>query len=1650
MSKTLTSLLCAWCCVGLLHAQSLWTEVSGRGPAISGPRYIIPQTYRTLQLDVAGMENLLETMQEQTQENGGLVVTLPMPDGSDKRFRINETPVMAPALQAKYPEIRCYTGRGVDDPTASLKCDLTPWGFHAMIISRQQGTIFIDPYAQGNRDFYISYFKKELLSKSKRAQFSCGAEPHASDDTAVLTGDDTPVAEFQGDCQLRRYRLALACTREYAAFHGDTKPLVMAAMNTSMNRVNGVYENDLAVTMELVANNDTLIFLSTGTDPYSNNNGGAMLNQNVNTCNSRIGSANFDIGHVFSTGGGGIAGLGVVCTSIKAEGVTGSDTPIGDGFDVDYVAHEMGHQFGANHTQNNDCNNESGSSMEPGSASTIMGYAGICDPNVQNHSDDYFHAISLQEIGLYITNGDGNTCPVKTVTGNSKPTVNGGANYTIPKSTPFALTAIGNDVDQNDLTYCWEQMDAQFATMPPNANSTGGPLFRSFDPVSDPVRYFPALPEILLNNNPTWERLPGVARSLNFRVTARDNNPAGGCTGEDNVLITVAGTAGPFLVTEPNSNVLWYVGENKTVTWNVANTTAGPVNCSQVRILLSTDGGYNYPVVLADGVPNNGSASITVPNNTSNTCRIKVEGVGNIFFDLSNQNFRIQQPPYPSFSLVNSLDALTVCAGDTATFTVQTIAIAGFETAVDLFASGNPIGSTVTINPDPVGATGTATVQITHITALMSGNYSLIIGGTADTIDRSDTLTLTILSGIPSVGDPISPADGATGLGTTQVLVWEEVNFAASYTVQVSDRPDFESSFFTQVVTSNSVTVPNLQPGWVYYWRVRASNDCGNAAYSETFAFQTQNLTCNQTFASTDVPAIIDEASVNTALSVLEVPAVAVIGAAQVSIQASHSYVGDLHAVLSTPWGQDIWLFDRPGVPTTQYGCSGNNLNLIFNDAALLDAAALENQCNTSTPALSGTFQPIQPLSVLNGQGATGEWRLSVTDNVEDDGGTITGWSLRFCFLEQIPDGAFIHNNTLTVPEGGAASITTAHLEAVASGDRAQVLYTLLQTPAHGSLKVDGVELSVGDVFSQAIIDANLLIYNHNGDDNLTDNFYFDVYDQNNLSWLHDNVFSILILQNNLSATGSVVQPVSCNNGSDASVNVAASGLDGVYTYSLNGLAQTSNVFSGLSAGTYTITITGQLGLTTTAQVTVANPTAISINTTVTDDDIAVTATGGTGVYTYSLDGQGFQPGNVFQNVPNGIYSLTVRDGNNCTVTTLVIVAVNSLLAFAEATHAVSCFGGNDGTITVTAGGSQPPFEYSLNGTDFQSSNVFNGLQAGAYTVTVRDAGSLVTTTNSVVLNTPSQLAVTATVDVNDITVVPAGGTPPYTLTINGIASDSFHFTDLTAGIYTFVVTDANGCSVSTEAEAFGNTLAILFQASAPVSCSGDSDGLIALCIDGGIPPLTATIYPAAGNYTGNIGGCGFLISFTDLPAGTYSVLITDAEGFTLDTSATVISPDPLLVSAANAGDTIIVSAAGGTFSYEYSVDGFFWQVDPEFPDLPNGIYTVYARDIKGCVDSTELLLDVIETIDPASAWGVQVSPNPGTGLFQLTMSEAPSVLHGDISDMTGKILRRLEFDPGSGNFRTQIDLQDLPQGVYVLRLTDGVRTGALRLRIVR
>lgn len=654
MKKTLFLIITLFA-IGNLSAQnSVWNRINeSQVFSQKVDRASTPKAFLLYSLDLDALKSKLHTAPSRMSgQQSNVIIAFPNPQGVMQNFRIYEASVMDPALAARYPGLDSYVGLGIDDKSATIRFSVTLFGLHTMTFSGVDGTSYIDPYTKDLKN-YIVFNRADLESPVRHA---CGF----TDDNRVDENDqfeNDPLLHRANNSLFKSYRLALACTIEYAAYHvsaaglgGGTlaqkKAAVLAAMVVTMTRVNGVYEKDVAVTMVLVPNNDLLINITS--DTYDNNNtNNILLDQNQTQVDLLIGAANYDIGHVASTGGGGVAQLGCVCTAgSKARGVTGLPAPVGDEYDIDFVAHEMGHQFGGNHTFNSDQGNCGGgnrttsSAYEPGSGTTIMAYAGICSPDdVQLHSDAYFHARSLIQIQNLI-NGTAN-CATTTPNGNTPPVVSAGSNYTIPFGTAFVLTGTATDVDTPAaLTYCWEQYNFQISEQPPLAINTAGPNFRSLNPSLSPKRYFPAFSSVLANNlTPTWEVIPNVPRAMVFSLVVRDGQtPLGGQTERATMNLTIA-NVGPFKVTSQSSVVAWAQNSSQNVTWDVAGTDANGINTALVNIKMSIDGGVTFPYLLAENTPNDGNEAVIAPNAVSQNCRIMIESVGNIFYAVNTTPF---------------------------------------------------------------------------------------------------------------------------------------------------------------------------------------------------------------------------------------------------------------------------------------------------------------------------------------------------------------------------------------------------------------------------------------------------------------------------------------------------------------------------------------------------------------------------------------------------------------------------------------------------------------------------------------------------------------------------------------------------------------------------------------------------------------------------------------------------------------------------------------------------------------------------------------------------------------------------------------------------------------------------------------------------
>lgn len=654
-------------------ATDLWQPLAAFpvDAAARSVSYLNLTDYTAFSMNEPAVRRTLDDAAPETFSNDSArtsTITLLDPEGKPERFAIYESQIMAPELAAQFPSIKTYVGQGIDDPTAVAQLDLTPEGFHAQVLS-EHGRWYIDPYFHLNDDFYASYYTSAARPSESTLASLRGAVndidddtdlPHRHSDAEWVTPSEHSNTAARSGSVLRTYRTAIAATGEYTAFHGGTVELGQAAIVTAMNRVSGLFETEFSIRMQLIGNNSTLVYTNAATDPYTNDGGNVQDGENQANVDAVIGDANYDIGHVFGTGGGGSASLsGVGVSGDKAWAHTGQPSPTGDSFWVDYVCHEMGHQFGAEHTFNNPDpdNRVRTAAYEPGSGSTIMSYAGLFQPqnNLQATNDAYFHSYSFDQIINHVDNVIPNV-GTRTNTGNTVPTINAGSDYTIPANTPFKLTAVGSDAGGGSLVYNWEERDLGPAQVLGAAQNTTSPIFRSWTPTSDPSRTFPRLEDILDGTLVKGEKIPSLTRTMNFRAIARDNFVGGGGVNTDDMVLNVVDTGAAFVITSQTSNVTWTSGTTENVTWNVAGTTANGINTANVRILLSTDGGLTYSTVLSSSTANDGTEAVLVPYLSTTQARIRVEAVGNVFFDISDVNFTVtgtNTPPSIGIAVAN-------------------------------------------------------------------------------------------------------------------------------------------------------------------------------------------------------------------------------------------------------------------------------------------------------------------------------------------------------------------------------------------------------------------------------------------------------------------------------------------------------------------------------------------------------------------------------------------------------------------------------------------------------------------------------------------------------------------------------------------------------------------------------------------------------------------------------------------------------------------------------------------------------------------------------------------------------------------------------------------------------------------------------------
>ena len=960
--------------------QNYWSRISTtKKSANSSLQNLKEGKYTVLSLDENSFKEELAGVKLRNSNKTGeeKVVWFPDEKGSLIAFTVYEAPVLAPELSALYPQIKSYIGFGVKEQVR-VRFSVSENEVKHMMTFAGGRVVFMEKYAKNSNE-YISYTRG---ARTSVAEMNCTTKvPKPSKKTSYKALRDV------NDRTLRTFELAVSTTGEYTVFHGGTVAGALAAINATVTRINEVYEIDLGMSFLVISETSSVIFTDPDTDPYESSGLNTAV-QNVLT--TQIGEANYDVGHLFhlADNNGNAGCIGCVCDDgLKGSAFSATNSPTGDIFDIDYVSHELGHQFGANHTWSFDSEG-TGVNMEPGSGTTIMGYAGITGPDdVQPNSDPYFHYASIDQITDYIFT---TSCADETPLANNPPVANAGNDYIIPTGTAFLLEGSATDPDGDNLTYTWEQADdgivGSFDFGPDNAR---GANFRSLPPSTNPNRYFPRLSRILSGNltqsnpsiNEAWETVSNVGRDLNFALTVRDNATGGGQTSSDLVKITVENEAGPFSVTSQSGAVNWTSGTVETITWDVARTNIAPINATEIDILFSINGGNTFPFVIAQNISNDGSHEFVVPGgiDTSNG-RFMIRPSNNVFLAVNSGTINVTGSDFVmNFPYVND----NVCQPDNLTVPFEYNTYNGFNQVTTFTTSGLPAGLNISFNPASATADATAVQMLISGTAAVTpGLYTFTVTGTGGGLTKNIDFDLIIAGDTLEEITLQSPADGATGVFFTDPFQWQEDLFAESYDIEIATDAGFSTIVESATVTGNTYTASSLMPSTTYFWRVKSRNECGESNFGAPFSFSTANINC-KTFPSGDTPVLIPGEGTPTVIAEISITDDLPITDVNVFLDISHTFISDLRIRLRSPLGTEVVLF--------ALDCFEND-----NIVATFDDDGVAQQCMTN-PAISGTVRPEQVLSAFNDESTEGVWQLIVEDTFDFDGGSINVFELEIC-----------------------------------------------------------------------------------------------------------------------------------------------------------------------------------------------------------------------------------------------------------------------------------------------------------------------------------------------------------------------------------------------------------------------------------------------------------------------------------------------------------------------------------------------------------------------------------------------------------------------------------------------------------------------------
>ena len=1092
-----------------LTAQSVWQKIdkSEIENFRRGERIVTPTAYQAFTLNMAELKKDLKKVSDRdfskTRRNKDLV-QVPFPDGKMVTFDVWNAPVMAPKISSRYPNIKSYKAIS-EDGKHVMRFLVSNAGFNG-VISSNEGTIYVDPIFPDNPEVYQSYYIKDQETPDLYWS-SCGTESSSPE----LQATPADISRSLGAVPLRTYRMAIACTGEYGVIVGGTKEKVLEQFNLAAMRISQIYELNGSINFMLIDEIDQLIHLDPNTDPYINADlGRELLGQNTAAINSIISSNSYDIGHVFTRsctdGIAGVASLESVCTDRKAVGVSCVGYSNITSFASGTIAHEVGHQFGVNHSWNS-CpgaqeNVSSGWAYEPGSGTTIISYSGACNESNTGFEFDHFSVGSLTEMILYSRESIA-TCGIISSELNNEPVIDMPYEdgFYIPKSTPFVLDASATDPDGDSLVYAWDQynLGPLSALGFPLGNA---PSFIPIPPEEESARYFPRLQFVRGNVDRSIEVLPQYERDLKFKFVVRDLNPLGTAAVWDEVEFHVDGNSGPFFVTKPNYNPdQATVGQELEVKWDVSNTDQAPINCALVNILLSTDDGRTFDYVLARNTANDGQEIVRIPNAQTLEARVKVEAAQNIFYDMGNSGFIINAPTEASYIYEISNNFFDLCSPASVDLDIQSAAFVGYSDPVEFsILSGLPDGVTALFSETTIQPDGSTSLNFDISDEADTGNYVVSL----QSISGTDTIVQPVYLNITATEfDDLAlsyPVNGSSGVEQFPTFQWEAARNSENYIFEIATSPAFGTTNveYNDNVTTNTYELSTtLDKSTLYYWRVTAANKCGIGESTRLNTFGTVALSCKNIESEDGTKNISSAGSgdytVSKEVFIAEEGQVSAISVRKV--KGMHERFSNLVFSLESPSGAIAKLVSN------KCGSTSGVFNCGFEDSS-----PIEINC-----PFKEVYKPEESLTIFNGESTQGSWILNINDQTAGGGGQFEEFVLQICSNATLDAPYLVNNNPLEVYPGSWARVATTFLLVEDENNVSEeLIFTVVDLPSNGYLEISGNPVLVGTQYSQKDINGNQLRYYSTDETATSDQFTFTCIDGEG-GWIDITPFDIQI-----------------------------------------------------------------------------------------------------------------------------------------------------------------------------------------------------------------------------------------------------------------------------------------------------------------------------------------------------------------------------------------------------------------------------------------------------------------------------------------------------------------------------------------------------------